>query len=95
MSGTSEACRSAASSTWSSARVRFGRPVAVGGRNTHYQAHRYSLPGRDLAPLDRPGSARRTPTSSEYAVVIITVIPSPLPKPPDDAAQAETAIAAV
>ena len=49
----------------------------------------------DLPPLDRTGFAQCTPTSSEYAVVTITVIPSPLSKAPDDAAQAETAIAAV
>ena len=44
--------------------VRFGRAVAGRARNTHYQAGRYSLPGRDLPPLDHAGFAQRTPTCS-------------------------------
>jgi hypothetical protein len=35
--------------------VRFGRAVTGRDRNTRYQAVRYSLPGRDLPPLDHAG----------------------------------------
>jgi hypothetical protein len=30
-------------------------PLPVAVRNTHYQAARYALPGRDLPPQDRAG----------------------------------------
>lgn len=47
--------------------VRFGLAVTSFGRNTRYQADRYSLPERDLPPLDRADFAQRTATSSESA----------------------------